>query len=232
MKFQFATLLLLAVSFFSNVFATSSHLVDLAARHTKYPVKATPGLYANIMAEIEAQVYAKVFAQVSANFCEKVSAHLDVKASLLGGAITADLGVSAVQKLAVKKLKIDIEAELKAKAKVQVFAKIEAYLKKQCGSKKLTEKQLLKILISVEAKLKETLKVELPKICANLKLASKAEVNIVLKKLAIDIPHIVHINVNADFDAKAAIKASVSVGLKACVKLNATQMAKLTLKAI
>ncbi|CAO3698056.1 unnamed protein product [Rhizopus stolonifer] len=232
MKFQFATLLLLAVTFVSNVFATSSPSSELVSRHYKYPVQAGTSLYAEVMAKIEAQVQAKVLAQISASFCEKVSAHLDVSTSLLDGAVSANVGVSAVEKLAINKLKVDIEADLKAKAKVYVYAKVEAYLKKQCGSKKLTQKQLLKILVQVEAKLKEYLKAELPTIGAHLKFRTNAQVNAALKQIAINIPHLAQASVKANFDAKAAVSASVAVGVKVSAKLNATQAAKVILKAL
>ncbi|KAG1470971.1 hypothetical protein G6F56_002384 [Rhizopus delemar] len=232
MKFQFATLLLLAVTFVSNVFATSSLSSELVSRHYKYPVQAGASLYAEVMAKIEAQVQAKVLAQISASFCEKVSAHLDVSTSLLNGVVSADVGVSAVEKLAINKLKVDVEADLKAKAKVYVYAKVEAYLKKQGGSKKLTQKQLLKILVQVEAKLKEYLKAELPTIGAHLKFRTNAQVNVALKKIAVNIPHLAEASVKANFDAKAAVSASVAVGVKVSAKLNATQAAKAILKAL
>ncbi|RCH87230.1 hypothetical protein CU098_000289, partial [Rhizopus stolonifer] len=165
-------------------------------------------LYAEVMAKIEAQVQAKVLAQISASFCEKVSAHLDVSTSLLNGVVSADVGVSAVEKLAINKLK------------------------KQGGSKKLTQKQLLKILVQVEAKLKEYLKAELPTIGAHLKFRTNAQVNVALKKIAVNIPHLAEASVKANFDAKAAVSASVAVGVKVSAKLNATQAAKAILKAL
>ncbi|KAG0749089.1 hypothetical protein G6F57_006292 [Rhizopus arrhizus] len=232
MKFHFATLLLLAITFVSTVFATSSAASGLVARHVKYPVKANDALIVKIMASIEAQLNAKVLAQISASFSEEISGHLDVDAKVLGGLVSADVSVSAVEKLAIKKLKAELEAELKAKAKVDVYASVEAYLRKKCGSKRLTEKKLLQIIADVEAKAIETLKVELPKIGADLKLNSKAQVDIILKKVSVNIPLIASINVKGAFDIKAAISACVKVGVKVCAKLSATESAKVILKAL
>ncbi|KAG1232462.1 hypothetical protein G6F68_019121 [Rhizopus microsporus] len=87
-------------------------------------------------------------------------------------------------------------------------------------------------LISARTKAIETLKVELPKIGADLKLNSKAQVDIILKKVSVNIPLIASIIVNGAFDIKAAISACVKVGVKVCAKLSATESAKVILKAL
>lgn len=234
MKFQFATLLLLTITFACNVFANSvTAASSLMPRHYKYPVKANDALIAKVMASVEAQVYTKVLAKVTANFAEELSASLDIKASLLGGAVQiGDLHIKAIQKAAVKKLKAEFDAELKAQVKAKVFKEIEVLLRKKCGHKSLTEKQLLKILIDVEAKLKQSLKVELPKIGVSLKLKAKEQIEVTLKNLKVDIPLIAKISVNASINEKAAIDSCISVGVKACAKLNATESAKLIIKGL
>ena len=90
----------------------------------------------------------------------------------------------------------------------------------------------MKILIDVEAKLKQSLKVELPKIGVSLKLKAKEQIEVTLKNLKVDIPLIAKISVNASINEKAAIDSCISVGVKACAKLNATESAKLIIKGL
>ncbi|KAF7730668.1 hypothetical protein EC973_001617 [Apophysomyces ossiformis] len=250
MKFRFASAFFLVLALFA--FSTSAlpttpaddlsvvpteeigdlGLANLVKRHN-FPAKIDDKLIAKVMVQIKAQVYAKVVVNFSATLCEKIKAGLNVSAKILGGVVTLDdLNIEARQSAALKNVKLNIEAKLNAELKANVYADIEVQLRKLCLGKTLTQDQLLKILIDIEAKLKAKLKVELPKLQAKLKVDIKAAIAACIKKLTVKIPPIATITASAKVDVDVALKACLDAAIKACATIDATVAAKALLKAL
>jgi hypothetical protein len=129
-------------------------------------------------------------------------------------------------------LRSEFEADLNAEIKTKVYKEVELLLRSKCGSKKLTQKQLLLIIAEVEAKAKKCLQTSLPKIGTKLKFTDKKYIEKVLKKVNYKSTVIKKIAIGSSFSVKSSLKSSISIGVKSCTKLNATQSAKRIIKGL
>ena len=167
------------------------------------------------------------------------SSHSSSKTGIHGGASSGSKGSStfevdivSVRKSIVRKLRSEFEADLNAEIKTKVYKEVELLLRSKCGSKKLTQKQLLLIIAEVEAKAKKCLQTSLPKIGTKLKFTDKKYIEKVLKKVNYKSTVIKKIAIGSSFSVKSSLKSSISIGVKSCTKLNATQSAKRIIKGL
>ncbi|GAN03775.1 hypothetical protein MAM1_0047d03230 [Mucor ambiguus] len=248
MQFSFASVLLMAIAFFSCVSASpvaSRYALDhfetpllnahtLQERSARYPVKSSEALIAKIMTTLKANLHANVFASISANFCEKAAASLKIRANILGGLIKVeDIHVKAIESAAVKNFQASFEAKLNAKIQASIYDKLEVNLRKSCGvGRLLDEIKLLDIVADLETKAKALINVELPKIGVDLGVKVKEELEIAVKGVEVNIPLILQIAIDIGINERAALETCIDTALKVCAKLDAKASAKAILEAL
>ncbi|KAI8063884.1 hypothetical protein BC940DRAFT_335612 [Gongronella butleri] len=208
--------------------------VSELVKRTSFPVNVDAKLKAKISAAIKANVKANILAKISASVSEEVKATLDIKVKALGGLISiGDAKLTVHEKAALKKLSANLEAAISAKLDIEVYANLDAEIEKLLGHKKTcSEKDLLKILVKLEASLIAKLKVKLPKICLGLKAQIQAAVDACIKDLEINIPLLLDVKVSASIKINVLIKACVDAAVKICADLSAKVCAQAVLQAL
>ncbi|CAO3630636.1 unnamed protein product [Cunninghamella blakesleeana] len=212
---------------------TTKASLDLIKR-TKYPIKGDKVLAKKLMAEIRANVKANILVAISASVTEQLKGSLKIDLDLLGGLISAKgIKLSFVEKLAINDLKVRIRDELDVNLEAEVYTGLEVELLKLLQKKgKCTEKDILDILIKIEAKLKAQLKIKLPKLCLGLKARLSALLDACVKSIQIKIPSLLSITLSASLKLNVALQACVDLAVKLCADLNVKACASAVLKAV
>lgn len=152
---------------------------------------------------------------------------------MFGGLVTiGDAHLKTIQSAAIKNLKVSFDAELRAQVQAKVYDKLEVSLKKSLGSSILDQAKFLAILNKFEADAKATIKVQLPKIGAQLTLKAKNQIDAAINDVNVNIPLVGHITISVGVNAKTTINTTIKTALKACAKLNAKASALAILKAL
>ncbi|KAG0168766.1 hypothetical protein DFQ28_004311 [Apophysomyces sp. BC1034] len=203
------------------------HYTNLIKR-TTFPVKADEDLRVKIIAAVKAKVKADILTSITASFSEQIKASLNIHVKILGGLIkVGNAQISAIQSAAVNGLKIRIEGKVDADVEANVYADIDAKLKRKLtGKQTFLERELLKLLMDVEGQVVSKLKVELPKIQADLKGFIKTAVHAHLHDVEVNIPFILTIRVDADLDVTIAAEACVKAALSALAHVDIKAAAK------
>ncbi|KAK4509352.1 uncharacterized protein ATC70_007703 [Mucor velutinosus] len=170
------------------------------------------------MATLKANLHANVFASISANFCEKASASLKIRANILG---------------AVKNFPAAFDVKVNAKIQANIYEKLEVSLRKSCGVNRLLDEiELLDIVTELETKAKAWVHVELPKIGVDLGVRVKEELEIAVNGVEVNIPLILQIAIDIGINERATLETCIDAALKVCAKLDAKASAKAMLEAL
>jgi hypothetical protein len=137
-----------------------------------------------------------------------------------------EINISAMKTSAMDKLKTSFEGSLQTEAQTHIFDAAEKQLRKSVGNKKLTKSKLERVLFDLEKKLKSTVRAKLPLINANLHAQAKDQVSVAVKGVKVNIPLIVSIRIDADFNIKSTLDSSINAALKVCAKMDAKKAAK------
>jgi hypothetical protein len=152
---------------------------------------------------------------------------------MLGGLVTiGDAHLKVIQSAAVKNLKASFDAELRARVQASVYDKLQVSLKKSLGTSILDQAKFLSILKDFETQAKATIKVQLPKIGAQLTLKAKSQIDVAINDIEVNIPLVAHITISAGVNAKVTINTTIKTALKACAKLDAKASASAILKSL
>ncbi|KAF7727211.1 hypothetical protein EC973_007909 [Apophysomyces ossiformis] len=197
------------------------HYTNLIKR-TTFPVKPDEDLRVKIIAAVKAKVKADILSTISASITEQVKASLNVHVKILGGLIkVGNAQISAIQSAAIKGLKLKVEGRVDSDVDANVYADLDAKLKRRLtGKHVLFERELLKLLGQVEGDVVSKLKVELPKIQTDLKTFIKTAVHAHLHDVEVNVPFILTIRVDADLDVTIAAEACVNAALRALSRVD------------
>lgn len=137
-----------------------------------------------------------------------------------------EINISGMKTSAIDKLKASFEGTLQAEAQTHIYDAAEKQLRKKVRNKKLTKAKLQHVLMDLEKNIKSAVRTQLPKINANLHAQAKNQVNVAVKGVKVNIPLIVKIRIDADFNIKSTLDTSINAALKICARINAKKAAK------
>jgi hypothetical protein len=126
---------------------------------------------------------------------------------------------------------VKIQAQLEAKLDAEVYAQIEVYLNKALGSS-CDEDELLKILLCIDAKLAALLKVNLPKIAANIAADVKAAIDVGIKHAKVTIPLLLEVDISLKVDVAVTLQACVKAVISACADISTKVWANAIVNAV
>jgi hypothetical protein len=143
-----------------------------------------------------------------------------------------EINISAMKTSAMDKLKTSFEGSLQTETQNLIYDVAEKQLRKSVHNKKLTKSKLERVLMDMEKKIKSNVRTQLPLINANLHAQAKDQVNVAVKGVKVNIPLIVKIRIDADFNIKSTLDSSVNTALKVCARIDAKKAAKELIAAL
>ncbi|KAI8053694.1 uncharacterized protein B0P05DRAFT_641410 [Gilbertella persicaria] len=219
----------------------------LLVKRTNFcPCKTNDALIHSLMGSIKADLNVRVFSLISSTFSEKAFDSLNIASILLGSYELSDASLKLIESSFAATLKSTFSATLNAQINAKIFAILESSLRKKCGSKTLTDAQLIAILAEIYAEANILIKTQLPKIGSTLQTKAGGCVSSGITTIKKKIPGKgkakgksrgkarakglksakLNAALAANFSAKSTVNASIDKGLKGCNNWNHQALAK------
>lgn len=214
-----------------NVEGTTGNVVSGATGNLvrRTNIQCNQQVAKQILTAVEAKVGNGITADIAAMIKEKIAANLNISVDLLDGTIkTGDVQIKAIQQAILTQLPTNLENAINNLLNTDIFGTIEADLNKVLSTVtgSIPEAQLVNTVEGLLNKVVSTVNKLLPKLTAKIQAAVKAELDLSIKNVQVNLPAILKLNVTADVDVEAEVKAAIQVAIKDLDSLDVTATAK------